>query len=53
MGRPVEGSRPPVIMDIINKMDGIKIIRMQSDVYNEEAERKVPFNYGKCQNVIL
>ncbi len=44
---------PSVIEDAIQKKDGIKVIWMQSGIYNEEAERKAKQNgidvvYNRC-----
>jgi uncharacterized protein len=46
---------PPVVDDVIKKK-GIKVIWMQSDIYNEEAERKAKENgmdvvYNRCMKV--
>ena len=46
---------PPVVNDAINKK-GIKVIWMQSGIYNEEAERKAKENgidviYNRCMKV--
>jgi predicted CoA-binding protein len=43
----------PVIDDAIKKKDRIKVIWMQSGIYNEEAERKAKENgfeviYNRC-----
>jgi uncharacterized protein len=44
---------PPVIDDAIKKKDKIKVIWMQSGIYNEQAERKAKENdmdvvYNRC-----
>lgn len=31
---------PPIVYDVINKKDQIKVIWMQEGIYNEEAEKK-------------
>jgi uncharacterized protein len=46
---------PPVVDDVIKKK-GIKVIWMQSGIYNEEAERKAKENgmdvvYNRCMKV--
>lgn len=46
---------PPVVDDVIKK-EGIKVIWMQSGIYNEEAERKAKENgmdvvYNRCMKV--
>ena len=44
---------PPVIQDAIKKKDEIKVIWMQSGIYNEQAEKKAKENgidvvYNRC-----
>ena len=44
---------PAAVDDAINKKDGIKVIWMQSGIYNEEAEKKAKENgidvvYNRC-----
>jgi uncharacterized protein len=51
----LSSSTPPVVDDAIKK-EGIKVIWMQSGIYNKDAERKTKENgidvaYNRCMKV--